>query len=225
MNKKNVQILLMLLGLLCLVLCWQFVYTPNREKAAQVRAENANLQNTVTELENLTARESEFVEETKRMAQECDTIIAKFPADCWLEDRIMYLYNMECTDGNDLAIPSITLGNPEEIAYSASTTYGEYELQDDGIQMYDIQSNISFTTTYGGWKNVMDYIYRMPGRKSVTSVSMSPTSEGFLTGSMAIDFYYLTGTNEEYRPINIPAVGLGKDNIFGVLEENGNAEE
>ena len=96
-------------------------------------------------------------------------------------------------------------------------------MQDDGIKMYMAQDNISFYTTYSGLKNVVKYVYEIPGRKSISSISLTAGADGYLGGSMSVDFYALSGTEKLYMPLDIRGVPLGKDNIFGILE--GSAEE
>ena len=98
-------------------------------------------------------------------------------------------------------------------------TVGDYELEDDGIQMLKAEDNLSFATTYQGLKNTMAYIYNIPGRKSVCAVSLNASADGYLNGTMSLDMYYLSGTENQYTPAEIPFISLGKDNIFGVLEE------
>ncbi len=222
MNRKDVQLLILVLGILVAVLSWQFVYNPNQEKAEAINAENDTLRNTIAELEALDARKEQFIADTASMQQECAEIAEHFPAGFLLEDAVMYLYNMENVTQNQVVIPSIGFGQVTEVPYSGNTAVGEYVLVDEGIKLYTAQDNVSFTTTYTGLKNMVHYIYDMPGRKSLSSVNLSASSDGYLTGSMSVDFYCMTGTEKLYVPVDIPGVVLGKSNIFGVLEENAN---
>ena len=225
MNRKDVQLLILVLGILVAVLSWQFVYNPNQEKVEQVSAENATLRTTISELEALNDNKEQYLADIETMTQECDEITNRFPSGFLLEDEVMYLYNMENVTQNQVVIPSIGFGQTTEVPYTGVTTVGEYELVDEGIKLYTAQDNISFTTTYSGLKNMVQYIYDIPGRKSISSVSLSASSDGYLSGSMSVDFYCMTGTEKLYVPIDIPGVVLGKSNIFGVLDETGNTDE
>ena len=40
MNRKDVQLLILVMGILVAVFSWQFIYNPNQEKAEQISAEN-----------------------------------------------------------------------------------------------------------------------------------------------------------------------------------------
>lgn len=232
MKKKDLQLLLIAAGILIAFCSYQFIFLKYQNKTEALEAENDTLQATVTELEDLEARQDQYLADTETMKNECNDVIQEFASGLITEDEIMYTYNMEQVVQNDVAVPSLTVGEPSQIQYSGSLTVGEYELQDEGISMFDSASSLSFTTSYNGLKSLVKYIYSMPGRKSVDSISLSPSADGYLTGSMTLDYYYLTGTEKAYIPMDIPSVTLGKDNIFGMLEneptedaQNTDAEE
>lgn len=220
MNRKDVQLLILVMGILVAVLSWQFVYNPNQDKAEQISAENDSLRATVAELEEMLGKKEQYIADTASMKQECNDIISRFEPGFEVEDEMLYLYNMENVADNQVVVPSIGFGQSAEIPYTGVTTVDEYELADDGMQLYTTQDSISFVTTYSGLKNVVRYIYDIPGRKSISSVSLSAGTDGYLSGSMSLDFYCLTGTDRAYIPADIPGVRLGRDNIFGVLDEN-----
>lgn len=220
MKRKDVQVLLIVLGLLMALLSWQFVYNSNQEKTEAIRTENTALQSEVKMLEDLEAQKDKFLADTETMKAECDKMTALFPAGLLTEDEIMYFNNMEAAVMNQIVVPSISMGLANPVPYTGELSVDGYELKDEGIVMYNSPVNVSFTTTYSGLKNTINYIYQMPGRKAINSVNVSASADGYLTGSMSVDFYYMGGTTLLYTPVDIPAVPLGKDNIFGVLEQN-----
>ncbi len=217
MKKREIQLLLIVLGILFVVVSRFYIYTPNIEKAEVIEEENRSLQIIVSELEQLESQRAVYVEETEKMKEEAMAIIDCFPADFQAEDKLMYFYNMEGVNQNQIAIHNVGFGAQNEIPYDGSLTVGEYTLEDDGIRLITAQDNISFTTTYTGLKNVIRHIYQVPGRKSITSVSLSAGSDGYLTGNMSVDFYALFGTEKLYVPLDIKS-SLGKSNIFGAFE-------
>lgn len=217
MKRKDVQLLLIVLGVLLVIVSKYYIYDPNIEKAEVIEEENRSLQIIVSELEELESQRPVYIAETERMKAEAMAIIDCFPADFQTEDKLMYFYNMENVTQNSMAIQNIGFGAQNEIPYDGSLTVGEYTLEDDGIRLMTAQDNISFTTTYTGLKNVIGYIYQIPGRKSITSVSLSAGSDGYLTGNMSVDFYALFGTEKLYVPLDIKG-SLGKSNIFGAID-------
>ena len=194
-----------------------YIYDPNNEKAAVIAEENRSLQTIVTELEELESHRDTYISETSKMKSQAFSLMDWFPSDFKAEDNLMYFYNLENATQNNIAIHNIGFGTQHEIPYNGSLTVGEYTLKDDGIRLMTAQDNISFTTTYVGMKNVVNVISQIPGRKSVTSISLAAGSDGYLTGSMSVDFYALSGTGKEYTPADIHS-SLGKYNIFGVID-------
>lgn len=230
MKKENVFQLLAALGVLLGVLSWQFVYKSYVEKTEVIEAENAELQEVVDRLEILNAKKDEYIAETERMYQEGEAIIRNFPAGVRPEDMIMYLDNMELVDANDVSVSAVNLGNEAPIVYPGTTTFDGYEAQDDGIGMITRQSTVTFITTNNGLKNVLNYIYGISTRKSVSNVNVTVTDDGYLQGTMLLDFYYLSGIEQPYIETEIFGVPTGTDNFFGVrngrpVQETGDGEE
>lgn len=222
MKKSELQLLLIAFGVLILLASWQFVYKSNQAKTQELNTQNAELQTTVDRLEILNAKMPEYVAGIEQMRAGGDLIIDSFASGVRIEDQVMYLYNMELVDSNDVRVPSINLQPAQVVPYAGTLTTEEgYELQDDGIGMYKLETTVGVTTTNNGLKNVLNYIYGMDSRKSVSGVTLTTDTDGYLTGNMNLDFFYLTGTDDSYVEQNISGVSTGTTNIFGVL--NGSA--
>lgn len=222
MKKSELQLLLIVFGVLILLASWQFVYKSNQVKTQELNTQNAELQTTVDRLEILNAKMPEYVAGIEQMRTGGDLIIDSFASGVRIEDQVMYLYNMELVDSNDVRVPSVNLQPAQVVSYAGALTTDEgYELQDDGIGMYKLETTVGVTTTNNGLKNVLNYIYGMDSRKSVSSVTLTTDPDGYLSGNMNLDFFYLTGTDDPYVEQNISGVSTGTTNIFGVL--NGSA--
>lgn len=218
MKKSEIQLLLVVFGILIAFASWQLVYKKNMEQAEQVRTENEELQKTVDRLELLNAKKPEYIAGTEQMKTDGDAIINKFAAGVRTEDQVMYLYNMELVDANEVKVPSVSMTTAQEVAYGGALTTEEgYELVDDGIRMYRMDSTVNLTTTNNGLKNVLNYVYGMDSRKSIETVSLIASENGYLSGTMQLNFFYLNGTDNPYVDQNIPGVSTGTGNIFGVL--------
>lgn len=222
MKKNEIMLLLIVFGILSLICSWQLIYKNNQTKTEEINAQNEELQKTVDRLEILNGKKAEYVAGTELMKVTGDAIIDSFASGVRIEDQVMYLYNMELVDANDVRVPGISLQPAQMVPYAgALSTEDGYELQDDGIGMYSLESTVSLITTNNGLKNVLNYIYGMDSRKSISTVSLTTTQDGYLTGSMQLNFYYLTGTEVPYVEQNISGVSTGTTNVFGVL--NGSA--
>ena len=222
MKKNEIMLLLIVFGILSLICSWQLIYKNNQAKTEEINVQNEELQKTVDRLEILNGKKAEYVAGTELMKATGDAIIDSFASGVRIEDQVMYLYNMELVDANDVRVPGISLQPAQIVPYAGTlSTEDGYELQDDGIGMYSLESNISLITTNNGLKNVLNYIYGMDSRKSISTVSLTTTQDGYLTGNMQLNFYYLTGTEVPYVEQNISGVSTGTTNVFGVL--NGSA--
>lgn len=222
MKKNEIQLLLVVLGILMAVASWQIVYKNNQAKAEEIKAENVELQKTVDRLENLNAQKEEYLASIEQMQTEGNKIIDSFASGVRTEDQVMYLYNMELVDANDVRVPSVSMTAAQVVPYSGVTSTEEgYELQDDGIGMFRMESTVTMTTTNNGLKNVLNYIYGIDSRKSISTVSLVASEDGYLSGNMQLNFFYLTGTETPYVETDISGVSTGTSNIFGVL--NGSA--
>ncbi len=222
MKKSEIQLLLIVFGVLILLASWQLVYKSNQTKTQELNTQNAELKETVNRLEILNAKLPDYVAGIELMQSGGDLIIDSFASGVRIEDQVMYLYNMELVDVNDVRVPSVSLQPAQVVPYAGSLTTEEgYELQDDGIGMYKLETTVGVTTTNNGLKNVLNYIYGMDSRKSVSGVTLTTDTDGYLSGNIKLDFFYLTGTDDPYVEQNISGVSTGTTNIFGVL--NGSA--
>ena len=251
MSKRDLHLLLVVFGILIGFASWQFVYKPNVAKTETIKKENTTLQKRVDDLEVLEAKKPEYLADIETMKTGCVEITNNFASGLMTEDEIMYLYNMELVDANEVKVPSISIGEGREVAYTAApvananttqpaadagtttttdttATTEVFQPVDDGIKMYDSETTISFTTTYNGLKNVVQYVYEIPSRKAISTVSLTASENGYLSGTMNLNFYCMTGTDVPYSYISIPGVPLGTNNIFGVRNgaqnNNANAE-
>lgn len=222
MKKSEIQLLLVVFGILIVLASWQFAYKSNQTKTQELNAQNEELKKTVDRLEILNAKMPDYIAGIELMKAGGDLIIDSFASGVRVEDQVMYLYNMELVAANDVRVPNVSLQAAQVVPYAGTLATEEgYELQDDGIGMYRLETTVGITTTNNGLKNVLNYIYGMDSRKSVSGVTLTTGDDGYLTGNMKLDFFYLTGTETPYAEQNISGVSTGTTNIFGVL--NGSA--
>lgn len=218
MKKKELGMLLVVLGLLLAFASYWFAFRTFKARAEEIKTENVDLQATVDKLEILEARRPEYMESMELMKAADDIIINSFAAGILREDQIMYLYNMELVDANEVKVPAVNMTVAQAVPYTGSTTTEDgYELVDEGIAMYRLDSTVNITTTNNGLKNILNYIYDLDSRKSISTVNLTVSNDGYLTGAIQLSFYYLTGTEKPYVEPNIQGVPTGTSNFFGVL--------
>lgn len=218
MKKKEIGLLIVVLGLLAAFASYWFAFRNFEAKADEINTKNEELQATVDKLEILEARRPEYLESMEMMQAADTVVINSFAPGVLREDQIMYLYNMELVAANEVRVPSVSMTVDQPVPYTGSTTTEDgYELVDDGISMYRLDSTVNLTTTNNGLKNVLNYIYDMDSRKSISTVNVTVSNDGYLTGNIQLSFYYLTGTDRPYVEPKIQGVPTGTTNFFGAL--------
>lgn len=221
MKKTEIQALLIVFGILAGFASWRFVYQPTQAAVEQLEAQNEELKLTVNRLEGYEMQKQQYKDETERLKTEGDAIIVNFAPGLMAEDIIMYLYGLELVDANDVVVPAVALTDMEEKVYGGSMSKDGYDLVDDGIRFYDEETTVNIVTTNNGLKNIIRYIYSYMPRKAVSEVNLSVLENGYLSGTMLVNFYCMTGTEIPYQQVNIPAIITGTDNIFGARNGTG----
>jgi hypothetical protein len=96
--------------------------------------------------------------------------------------------------------------------------------------MAGLQNSISITfqTTYEGFKELVNYINHYPDKTVINNTAVTyDNATGFLTGSMVITRFALSGTGKTYEAPYIDDISIGTDNIFGTSKavQNGGSDE
>ena len=85
--------------------------------------------------------------------------------------------------------------------------------------LYRTQDTLEFTGTYANLKDVVAYLAEQTGRLTVDNMNASyDTSTGYLTGSIVVNMFSMTGTGNTYTEPDAGQVAYGTSNLFGTLE-------
>lgn len=86
--------------------------------------------------------------------------------------------------------------------------------------LYRTQVTLQFNGTYAGLKEAVTYLAQQNGRMTLDNVNASyDTSTGNLTGTIIVNMFSMTGTDNSYSEPDAGAVAYGTDNIFGTIEQ------
>lgn len=86
--------------------------------------------------------------------------------------------------------------------------------------LYRTQDTLEFTGTYANLKDVVAYLAEQTGRLTVDNMNASyDTSTGYLTGSIVVNMFSMTGTGNIYTEPDAGQVAYGTSNLFGTLEQ------
>ena len=236
LKKSDVNILIMLLGILIPVAIYFFVYTSFTEKTAAMNADNETLQTEVDYLQDLADHKQQYIDDTAAMQIQIDEIKSRFPAEYKPEDDIMYIIGVENDYGAE--IPTIAMGTSSmiEVAATAEETAEApaegAEATDDAagdtvdattpaISLYQTPISVSMQSSYRSLKDIVTYINTDTDRKSIDSLSVVfDTETGLLASTMAFNAYSLTGTEKEYAAPQVSGVFYGTSDIFNTGEKS-----
>ena len=85
--------------------------------------------------------------------------------------------------------------------------------------LYRTQDTLEFTGTYANLKDVVAYLAAQRGRLTIDNMNASyDTSTGYLTGSIVVNMFSMTGTGNIYTEPDAGQVAYGTSNLFGTLE-------
>lgn len=233
-KKSEINLLIMLCGVLLAVASYFFIFTSFNEKKAGLEGENASLQAEVDELQKLVDNKQFYIDETTRMNDEMTATLAKYPSDIRTEDKVMYTVNLESMYSiwvNSLAVsgtemmqvaapeaapteeePANDAVETDETAQDAVVATGGMR---DTVFLYNSPFTVSFKATYRSIKDIISAMFEADERMSISTLSLAYDGEtGCLSGTMTANMYTMSGTGNEYEELNVPGVSTGTADFF-----------
>ena len=108
----------------------------------------------------------------------------------------------------------------EELQNAADITAALADSTSQTPVLYRTQDTLEFTGTYANLKDVVAYLAEQTGRLTVDNMNASyDTSTGYLTGSIVVNMFSMTGTGNIYTEPDAGQVAYGTSNLFGTLEK------
>lgn len=213
LGKKEISLLIGLMGVLIAVVAWFFVASPMKDKTAAIEAENVELKAKSDEYQAVNAQRPQFEADTLTLQAERSTLLAHFPSGMTKEDEIMYWANMERANSSTMAMGNLVMSNWSEVFVD-----GQPESNDEGatqLHLYRVPVNYSYQATYEGIKNLVTYVFSKNDKMSIENITASyDNTTGNLVGTVDINMYYMSGTGNDYVPATIPTVPTGIVDIF-----------
>jgi hypothetical protein len=223
LSKRDVKLLLILLGILLFIAVYVFVYLRVNDKTGAMEAETAALQPRLTELrgyfDSLSVYEAGIGEGKTLLGEK----LKGYPNDVRAEDGVMYAVELENNAGLD--ITNAAFGEPNlvmELRGILDDGHGGYTPAP--FSAYRRTFAYSCELSYRELKEAVAHIRDTAMCTRLNNVSVSYNSEtGELIGSIAVDKYFITGADGDYHETVVPDMPLGTDDIFGTV--SGGAEE
>lgn len=237
-SSRDKKILIVFIGMIAAVLSYFLVFNPTLEDNEKLEAENARLNTRLADLRSKAAREEEYRSETERMNLEVEQILSDFPSYLQTENGIMDVVEIENKTGAQ--VPSVTIADPVLIEISATaeasadnaaasatdTAADSADAQTEvtasaasQYYLYDVNTNLSYTSTYAGMKQIIDLIAKDEDKRSVSTFSATfDNTTGEITGAVSYESYFIFGQDKDYEPADIPSINHGTENIFGSVD-------
>ncbi len=236
-TKKEIALLLGVLGVAAGALSYYFGYTKLEEKAAELNSQAAELETKITKYESWEANRETYIAETEEMKTKIGEIVGDFPSYALVEDDMKLAYQLDYVDPSyyryinamsfaDTALVyttdySATASVEEEtgVSVDAVDSYPKYSLYDNVV-------NYTMSSTYEGLKDMVASIYAQSNKRGITAVTLGyDNSNGLLNGNVTMDSYYLVGSDKPYSQPSLTPVPKGTENPFGTVDVFENAPE
>lgn len=211
-DRKTIGLLILLLGVVAAVMTWNFVYNDYKARTSELHGRYVTLKGQVEELEQKSLNSAQYEEEMIEMNVEMANLLTDFAVYQLPEDFIkLCIENAESSDRIDYMDAT---NDAPTLLYTAgqSSSLAPYSLFDQPVQL-------SFKTTYQGLKDTIAFIQSQLQIKKISSIDVTVDSDGFMTGSLLVDNYYMTGSDIIYQDPQLPNVEYSSDNVFGSLDQ------
>ena len=114
-SKKDVLLLLGLLGVLAVVSAYMLVFQPTMEKTEALKEENLQLEARIADLQSKKENKDSYESQTAQMRREIDEIYQLFPVDVREENAVYLAINQELL--SPMEVQSVTIDALLEVPF------------------------------------------------------------------------------------------------------------
>lgn len=221
MKKSDVQILLVLLGIAILVLGYLFGFKKEKEKLENQEDTNSTLRAQLTELQEKAKMKDQLLAETDEYNKLFDKELTKYPADLNQETAVAFLKGVE--EQLEFTHVGVSFTRPAEFyvlgqGTAAGTGVATADASNDSYVCQKTDYGISYSGSYEGLKQYLDYIANYKFFMNISSMSIArsaddKTGEEIYTGSIMLHGYSVSGPDRTPEKPNVD-VPNGVGNIF-----------
>ena len=219
-SKRDISIVMILLGAIALFCVYQFNYTKQVDKATTLQGEIDAL--TAENEELLKIDEQQLNNDITKWQTELTAMVKKYPAYYRFDDMIMYLYDLEHVEEYGAHFYSYTM-------FPSSTTasyIGKFNEKSVAFASNKATYNMRFTnSSYEGCKKMLSAIYADRMAKNFESITLEYNNyTGIVDGQIVAQAYGVSdfgtlgqGKDTNYPPneVVVPKVSMGVECVFG----------
>ena len=219
MTQSNLRIILILLAVVVLGGVYMYVYKPNMDDKESLDSEISTLETRYNELKAQEVHRDEYLAKTAEYNEKFEEAVADFPATLDQEISVMFMKGIEKDQGNlKFDIATVGLSKPE-LFYSlggsaTSAEDGVTTAAPGGYECYRAAFPISYTGSYEGIKDLIDYVMAYKYRMNVSALTISydATTDQY-SGNISLNAYCVNGGDREADTVTTD-VQNGVSNIF-----------
>ncbi|MBD5506545.1 MAG: hypothetical protein HDR05_00350 [Lachnospiraceae bacterium] len=244
-SKRDVLLLVGLIGVLAVVCSYFLVFQPTMEKAEKLEEENTKLEERIADLQNKSDNRDTYESETAQMRLEMEEIYQLFPVDVREENAVLLAINQELLA--PMEVQSVTIDALVEVPFVAETDQEEhsatYEIEEveeiedatgtqdeptpetveqstDSVNPFHLmnrKTTINYEVSYEGLKRSVKNICMQTDRMVIDNLTVVyDETTGLLRGTTAVNMFCVPDQEDkEYEEPDFGGVLLGTDNIFG----------
>lgn len=229
LSKSNIKILLFIAAVAILGLTYLYVFKDNMSTADSIQSEVDTLQARYDELMAKQQDREMYETKTKEFNEKFEERLAYFPSNLDQEVSVMFVKGLTKDEGNlQFDVNSVGLGQPQTF-YSLTAAASADVASNDGTEAATDDTQIagdyqcmsaafplSYTGSYEGLKDFIDYIMNYKYRMNISSFSIAyNSSDDTYSGSVALNAYCITGADREGNLVDVDVdVPEGVSNIF-----------
>ena len=229
LSKSNIKILLFIAAVAILGLTYLYVFKDNMSTADSIQSEVDTLQARYDELMVKQQDREMYETKTKEFNEKFNERLAYFPSNLDQEVSVMFVKGLTKDEGNlQFDVNSVGLGQPQTFYSLTSAAAADVASNDEtegttddtqiagDYQCMSAAFPLSYTGSYEGLKDFIDYIMNYKYRMNISSFSIAyNSSDDTYSGSVALNVYCITGADREGSLVDVDVdVPEGVSNIF-----------
>lgn len=218
LQKKDIKLIIVLVGVLVLVIAYFAVFRTYRDKTDDLQSQIDSLQPELQQLREYDDHKQEYLDGIDAYKENAKSIMSSLPSSIWTEDQIMFLSMME--DDLDVEAQSEAFSDPTVLTQFSGTPLEDIDNYNDKVDMtaQKYQTTLSVNMDYNKFKDFIDYIYDEENMTGIDSVSLSYNAEDADLGiSTVINQYSLSYDGAEEETHSVPEVSSGVSDPFGTI--------
>lgn len=218
-SKRDILLLVGFIGILLFGVTFYRVFLPAQDKVDEMRAENLQLQQQITDLTIKTNNKETYLTEMEKMLKEIDEIYRVFPVNVKAEDVILMAINQELV--SPMVVESVNIEQLVPVSFDELVAPGEehdytYDLGENDVLgvgdepldgadnaaasedsaeeeidwLYNRRATFNYGVSYEGLKRSIQHIVDQPNRMAIETLTVTfDDSTGLLVGSTTLNMY------------------------------------